>query len=96
MPPRSRSRKCIKVVVAFLCIQVRIPDNSDWGKLVRVLKYIRGTLRLPLILRAEILSVVKCWFDSSFLAPILQVAHWSDDVHGIRFDNVDIAEAKNK
>ena len=35
-----RSRKDIKVDIAFLCTQVRIPDKDYQGTLVRVLRYI--------------------------------------------------------
>ena len=35
---------------------------------MRALIYIRGTLNLPLILRANILSVIKWWVDASFSA----------------------------
>jgi hypothetical protein len=46
----SRSRKDIQTAVAFLTTRVRSPDEDDWGKLKRVLKYIRGTVYMPLIL----------------------------------------------
>ena len=35
---------------------------------MRELIYIRGTLNLPLIIRANILSVIKWWVDASFAA----------------------------
>ena len=31
-----------------------------------MLRYIRGTLHLPLILRVDSLNVIKWWFDASF------------------------------
>ena len=31
-----------------------------------VIRYIRGTLHLPLIISSEILSVIKLWVDASF------------------------------
>ena len=55
----SRSSKDIKISIAFLCIQVSNPDKDDWGKFVRIFRYIRGTLYLPLILRADSMSVVE-------------------------------------
>ena len=55
----SRAMQDIKMAIAFLCIQVIIPDEDVWGKLVRVLRYIRSALHLPLILRSDNLSVIK-------------------------------------
>ena len=60
----SKSRKSINMAMAFLFTQVRIPDEDEWGKLVRVLRYIIGTLHLLLILRSDRLSVIKWWVDA--------------------------------
>ena len=38
------------------------------GKLVRVLRYIRGTLYLPLIIRDDSLNIIKWWVYASFVA----------------------------
>ena len=54
--------------IAFLCTRVRSPYEDDWGKLVRVIRYIRGNLHLSLILRSNRLSVIKWWVDVSFAA----------------------------
>ena len=48
----SRSSKDIKMVIDLLYNQVNIPDKDDWEELVRILRYIRGNLHLPLILRS--------------------------------------------
>ena len=55
----SRARKQIKMAIAFLCNRVRIPKEDYRGNLVRVIVYIRGTLHLPLVLRSDILNVIK-------------------------------------
>ena len=55
----SRARKQIKMAIAFLCNRVRIPKEDYRGNLVRVIIYIRGTLHLPLVLRSDILNVIK-------------------------------------
>jgi hypothetical protein len=39
----SRSRKDIQTVVAFLTTIVKSPGEDDWGKVKRVLRYIRST-----------------------------------------------------
>jgi hypothetical protein len=62
----ARARKDIQPSVAFLTTRVRTPDEDDWLKLKRLLKYIRSTVYLPLILKAESLNVIKWWVDASF------------------------------
>ena len=42
------------------------PDKDDWGKLRRVLGYAKATLYMPLILRADSLTIIKWWVDASF------------------------------
>ena len=61
-----RVSKDIKIAIAFLCTLVRSLGMDYWENLVRVLRYIRVTLHLPLILRADNLSVIKWWVDTSF------------------------------
>jgi hypothetical protein len=62
----ARARKYIQSGVAFLTTRVRNPDEDDWSKLKRLLRYIRCTIHLPLILRADSLNVIKWWVDASF------------------------------
>ena len=63
-----RARKDIKMAISFIYNQLRIPDKYIWGDLVRVIRYIVGTLHLPLIIRADSLSVIKWWVYASFVA----------------------------
>jgi hypothetical protein len=62
----ARARKDIQSGVAFLTTRVRNPDEDDWSKLKRLLRYIRCKIHLPLILRADSLDVIKWWVDASF------------------------------
>jgi hypothetical protein len=62
----SRARKDIQTVVVFLTTRVKSPDEDDWGKIKRVLYYIRITIYMPLILRADGLNIVNWWMDASF------------------------------
>ena len=39
----NRARPDIQVAVAFLCTRVKAPDQSDYAKLTRVIRYIRRT-----------------------------------------------------
>ena len=62
----KRARPDIQTAVAFLTTRVKGPDVDDWKKLVRCLKYLNGTLELPLILRADGTSILKWWVDGSY------------------------------
>ncbi len=57
----SRVRRNIQTTVAFLTTCVKHPDNDDWGKLSRVLKYLHSTRSLKLTLFAESLSNIV-WY----------------------------------
>jgi hypothetical protein len=62
----KRARPDIQTAIAFLCTRVKEPDIDDYKKLVRVIKYLRGTISMPLRLEAESLSIVKWWVDASY------------------------------
>jgi hypothetical protein len=61
----SRIRRDIQTTVAFLTTRVKRPDNDDWGKLQRVLKYLHSTRYLKLTLFAESLSNIVWYVDAS-------------------------------
>ena len=61
---RARPDTC--TAVAFLTTRVRAPDKDDWTKMVHMMKYIRGTRSLPLILSANGTGILKWWIDASF------------------------------
>jgi len=62
----KRARPDIQMAVAFLCTRVKGPDMDDYHKLKRVMRYLRGTLTLPLTLEANGMHVIKSWVDASF------------------------------
>jgi hypothetical protein len=62
----SRSRKDIQTAVSFLMARVNQPDEDDWSKLKRLLRYIRDTIYMPLILRADSINIIKLWVDASY------------------------------
>jgi hypothetical protein len=62
----KRARPDIQTPVSFLCKRVKGPDTDDYKKLTRVVRYLRGTLRMPLTLEANNMHVVKWWVDASF------------------------------
>jgi hypothetical protein len=62
----KRARPDIQTAVAFLTMRVKGPDDDDYKKLVRVVKYLRDTADLLLTLEADNLHVIKWWIDGSF------------------------------
>jgi hypothetical protein len=62
----KRARPDIQTAVAFLCTRVKQPDDDDYKELTRVMKYLRGSPNLPLILEGSNIGVVNWWFDASF------------------------------
>jgi hypothetical protein len=63
----SRVRRDIQTTVAFLTTRVKHPDEDDWGKLKRVLKYLQTTRSLRLTLFADSLTDIRWYVDASHL-----------------------------
>ena len=61
---RARTDTC--TAVAVLQMRVRATDLYDWAKMVHMMRYIRCTPTLPLILSANGISILKWWVDASF------------------------------
>jgi hypothetical protein len=61
----GRARRDIQTAVAFLTTRVKKPDEDDWGKLKRVIKYLWGTRRLKLTLAINDLTFTKWWIDAA-------------------------------
>jgi hypothetical protein len=61
---RARPDTC--TIITFLTVRVREPDKDDWIKLVHLMRYIRGTRTMPLILSANGSGILKWWVDASF------------------------------
>ena len=51
--------------VAFLTTRVRKPNKDVWVNLVHLMKYMRCTRDIPLILSSNDNGVLKWWIDSS-------------------------------
>ena len=62
----KRARPDIATAVAFLTTRVKSPDVDDWKKLIRLIRYLRGTPELALTLRVDKEIVVRWWVDGSF------------------------------
>jgi hypothetical protein len=53
--------------IAFLMMRVLAPNKDDWSKQVHVMKYLRGTRTVLLILSANGTGILKWWVDAAFL-----------------------------
>jgi hypothetical protein len=62
----SRVRRDIQTAVSFLTTRVKKPDEDDWGKLKRVLKYLKGTMHMRLRLSVDDLRIIRWWVDASY------------------------------
>jgi hypothetical protein len=62
----QRARPDLKTAVSFLCTRVKSPDEDDWKKLARVMRYLRKTRLLPLTLETTDPGYIKWWVDGSF------------------------------
>ena len=58
-------------------------DKADWKKLRRLLGYLKLTIKLPLILCADGVNVIKWWLDVSYAThDNMQGTHWRNYVNG--------------
>jgi hypothetical protein len=62
----KRARPDIQQAILVLCMRVKDPNQADWEKLMRAMKYLNGTKEENLILSADNLRVVKWYVDASF------------------------------
>ena len=61
----ERARPDIATAVSFLTTRVKRPDEDDWGKIKRVLQYLKGTYKLKLLLRVKGLEEAHWFIDAS-------------------------------
>jgi hypothetical protein len=52
----------IQTAASFLMTRVKEPDEDDWGKLKRILKYLNGAQYLKLTLSADQLKFTDHWY----------------------------------
>ena len=62
----KRARPDTGTSISFLTTRVREPDEDDWSKLTHLMKYMRGTKDMPLVLSADGSGILKWWVDGSF------------------------------
>ena len=61
----QRARPDLRTAVSFLCKRVTKPDEDDWKKLTRVMRYLQGTVDLKLRLAADGSGNVEWYIDAS-------------------------------
>ncbi len=62
----KQARPNIAVSIAFLTTRVHCPDVQDWVKLRHLVKYLRSTVNLPLILGATSGGVLHWYVGAAF------------------------------
>ena len=62
----KRERPDIQIEVSFLCTIVIGPDADGYQNLSRVMKYIQGTIVLPMILSIDNSGNITWYVDASF------------------------------
>ena len=62
----KRARLDIAPTISVLSTRVQKPNDDDWKKLVRLMKYLNGTQELHLTLSANDLRTIKWYIDASF------------------------------
>ena len=62
----KRARLDIHPTVSVLATRVRKPNESDWKKLTRMMRYLHATKKWHKTLRADSLRVIKHYVDASF------------------------------
>jgi len=72
----TRARRDIQMPVAFLTMRVKSPDEDNWEKLKRVLKYLNGIKYLKLRLTVDNVAVLMWYVDTS------HNVHWDCKGHG--------------
>jgi hypothetical protein len=62
----KRARQDTGTAVAYLTTRVRNPTEGDWKKLCHLMRYVRGTKTLPLILGGNSAGILKWYIDGSY------------------------------
>jgi hypothetical protein len=62
----QRARPDIRTAVSFLSKRIQVPDEDDYKKLTRVIKYLQSTTDLKLRLAGDGSGRVRWWVDASY------------------------------
>jgi hypothetical protein len=61
-----RGRPDIQLAIAFMCTRVSCSTTQDWGKLKRLLQYLRRTMGDVLTIGADSLEKLVTWVDAAY------------------------------
>ena len=62
----QRGRPDIRTAISFLCGRLTCPDEDDYKKLTRLIRYLRHTLYMCLVLRKDDTDSIRWWIDASY------------------------------
>ena len=62
----QRGRPDIRTAISFLCSHLNCPDEDDYKKLTRLIRYLQHTLYLCLVLGNDTSDSIRWWIDASF------------------------------
>ena len=62
----KRARPDLKTAISFLSTRVREPDTEDYKKLIRLMKCLKSTKKIPLNFGADNSGCIRWWVDASF------------------------------
>jgi hypothetical protein len=62
----QRGRPDIRTAISFLCTRLKNPNEDDYKKMIRVLKYLQGTKDLTLKLQGNDGMEVRWWVDAAY------------------------------
>ena len=62
----QRGRPDIRTAISFLCGPLHNPDEDDYKKLTRMIRYLRGTKSLIITLQANDDGITRWWIDASY------------------------------
>ena len=60
----KRARPDLQTAISFLSTRVREPDTDNYKKLIRLMKYLKGTKDIPLTLEANNSGCIQWWVDA--------------------------------
>ena len=78
----ARARGNLQTAVAFLTTWFKYPDEDYWGKLNRVLKYLKETRHMKVTLLVNSVSMIRLWVDAFYNA--------NDDYKGHTVENMSL------
>jgi hypothetical protein len=62
----QRGRPDLQTAISFLCKRTSAPDEDDYKKLTRVMRYLQGSIELKLALSADGSGAIQWWVDASY------------------------------